>query len=64
MNSSGNNYGKVTPNVKPAILHNLYKELTGDFSFSMNEHKLETDRHVQQLIEMEDANIVADLHVE
>ena len=24
-------YGKVAPNVKPAILHNLYKELTGDF---------------------------------
>ena len=56
-------YGKVTPNVKPAILHSLYKDLTGDFSSSTNEHESEIDRRVQQLIEMEDPDIVVDLRV-
>ena len=44
-------------------MRSLYKDLTGDFSSSTNEHESEIDRCVQQLIEMEDPDIVVDLRV-
>ena len=39
-------YGRVTSNVKPAILRNLYRELTGDMSAATNEHEAQIDERV------------------
>jgi len=40
----------------------MYRELTGDHSSSTNQHVTKIDKRVQQLIEMEDPEIVVDLH--
>ena len=47
---------------KRALLRIIYKQLTGDHSISTNEHEAKTDKRVLQLIEMEDPDIVVDLH--
>ena len=54
-------YGRVTSNVKPAILCNIYIELTGDMSAATNEHKAQIDERVRLLLDMEDPDIVLDL---
>ena len=54
-------YGRIMPCLKPALLHIVYRELTGDHSSSTNEHEAKIDKRVQQLIEMEDSEIVVDL---
>ena len=54
-------FGRVTANMKPAILRNLYCELTGDASAATNEHEAEIDERVQLLLDMEDRDIVLDL---
>ena len=54
-------YGWVAPNLKPAILHSLYRELTGDSSAAINEHVAEIDERVRLLLEMEDPDVVLDL---
>ena len=54
-------YGRVAPNLKPAILRSLYRELTGDSSAAINEHVDEIDERVRLLLEMEDPDVVLDL---
>ena len=54
-------FGRVTPNIKPAILRALYRELTNDASAPTNLHEAEIDERMKMILEMEDADIVLDL---
>ena len=54
-------YGRVAPNIKPAVMRSLYRELTGDSSAAANEHIAEIDERVRLLLDMEDPDVVLDL---
>ena len=54
-------YGRVAPNIKPAVMRSLYRELTGDSSAAANEHIAEIDERVRLLLDMEDPDIVLNL---
>ena len=54
-------FGTVSSAVKPAVLRYFYHDLTGDFSTSDTSSQKEVDVRMKQVIEMEDASIVADL---
>ncbi len=54
-------YGCVAPSMKRSVMKSFYKELSGDQSFSANEHEEEIDRRVYQMLEMEDPDIIIDL---
>ena len=43
-------FGRVAPNLKPAILRAFYRELTGDSSAAVNEHVEEIDEQVRLLL--------------
>ena len=55
-------YGRISPCFKLSLLRIMYKQLTTDHSSSTNEHEAKTDERMQQLIEIEDPEIVVDLH--
>lgn len=44
------------------MLHNIYRQLTGDCFSSTDTHDAKIDSRMKQLIEMDDPNIVVDLH--
>ena len=54
-------FGRVAPNIKPAILNALYWELTNDASAPKNLHEAEIDKRMRMILEMEDADNVLDL---
>ena len=54
-------YGRVAPNIKPAVMRSLYRELTGDSFAAANEHIAEIDKRVRLLLDMEDPDVVLDL---
>lgn len=54
-------FGRVAPNMKPVILHALYRELTNDASAPTNLQEAEIDERMRTILEMEDADIVLDL---
>ncbi|CAB3995273.1 Hypothetical predicted protein [Paramuricea clavata] len=54
-------YGRVAPNIKPAVLRSLYRDLTDDSSAATNEHMAEIDERVRLILDMEDPNVVLDL---
>lgn len=56
-------YGRVAPNIKPAILRSLYQDVTGDSSAAVNVHEAEIDESVRLLLDMEDPDVVIDLRV-
>ena len=53
-------FGRVTPNMKPVVLHALYRELTKDASALTNLHEAEIDERMKKILEMEDADNVLD----
>ena len=54
-------FGRVTPNMKPAVLRGLYQELTNDASAPMNLHEAEIDERMKMILEMKDPDVVLDL---
>lgn len=54
-------YGRVTPNMKPAVMHKFYKDLamTGGNTAS-NEHESGIDERVMLLLDMEDPDVLLD----
>ena len=54
-------FGRVTPNMKPAILCALYRELTNEASAPVNLHETEIDERMKMILEMDEADIVLDL---
>ena len=56
-----NKFGRVTPSVKPVVLHALYKELMDDHSASSNLHETKIDERMKILLDGEDADVVLDL---
>ena len=54
-------YGRVAPNMKPAIMRKFYRDLTGDNSAASNEHEAEIDERVRLLLEMEDPDVLLDM---
>ena len=51
-------YVRVAPNIKPAVMHSLYRELTSDSSATANEHTAQIDERVRHLLDMEDPDVV------
>ena len=56
-------FGKISNHVKPYEYRFLYQQLSGDHSQSCNLFEKEIDKRVTQIIEMEDPDIIPDLHV-
>ena len=54
-------YGRVAPNIKPAIVRSFYRNLTGDASSPLNGDQASVDERVQVLLDMEDPNVVIHL---
>ena len=54
-------YGRVAPNIRPAVLRSLYRDLTGDSSAATNVHEADIDERVRLLVDMEDPDVVLDL---
>ena len=54
-------YGRVAPNIKPAVLRSLYRNLTDDSSAATNEHTAEIDERVRLILDMEDPDVVLDV---
>ena len=54
-------YGRVAPNIKPAVLRSLYRDLTDDSSAATNQHTAEVDERVRLILDMEDPDVVLDL---
>ena len=54
-------FGRITHEVKPAVLRYFYRDLTGDCSSSETLSQEEIDERVFEAIEMEDPDIVMDL---
>lgn len=55
-------YGRVAPNMKPAVMHKFYKDLamTGGNTASSNEHESGIDERVRLLLDMEDPDVLLD----
>ena len=51
-------YGRVAPNIKPAVMRSLYRELTGDSSAAAYEHIAEIDKRVGLPLDMEDPDVL------
>ena len=58
------NFGRVCPGIKPAILRNFYRDLTGDSSASLDSQKAVIDERVWEILSMEPEgpSTVIDLH--
>lgn len=54
-------YGRVCPSLKPATLHFLYHDLTGDQSSATNLSEAEVDERMHLLLDMEDPSVITDL---
>jgi hypothetical protein len=54
-------YGRVAPNIKPAVLRSLYRDLTDDSSAATNQHTAEIDERVRLILDMEDPDVVLDM---
>ena len=56
-------FGRVSPNVKPAVLHFFYRDLTGDSSSAHDTPESVIDERVREIISMEpeDPSTVVDL---
>ena len=56
-------FGRVSPNVKSAVLYEFYRDLTGDSSSSHDTPEAVIDECVREIINMEpeDSNTVIDL---
>ena len=54
-------FGRVSPTIKPQVLHYFYHELTGDSCASDTSDQAEIDERIRQIIELEDPDNIADL---
>ena len=53
-------FGQCT-GLKPGLLRNIYRRLTGDASSSCNATEAEIDKRVKQMLDTEDADVIWDL---
>ena len=54
-------FGRVSPTIKPQVLHYFYHELTGDSCASDTSDQAEIDERIRKIIELEDPDNIADL---
>ena len=57
------NFGRISPSVKPAVLRYFYRDLTGDCSASHDAQEAVIDERVREIVSMEpeDPNTIVDL---
>jgi len=55
-------YGLISPSIKKSVLCLMYRDLVGDESAAATTNQEEIDEHVNAFFELEEPNLVYDLH--